>query len=87
MLVLASASPRRRTLLQQLGVDFLCSPADIDETPGANEQAGDYVLRMARQKAAVAARNYRAPQYTVLAADTTVVSDREIMGKPRNRQD
>ncbi len=47
-LVLASASPRRRELLDQIGVAYLCEPADIDETPLAGEAPADYVQRMAR---------------------------------------
>ena len=50
-LILASASPRRRELLEQLGVAYDCRPADIDETPRAGEKPADYVQRMAREKA------------------------------------
>ena len=91
MIYLASRSPRRRELLQQIGIAFdellaHANPAvDVDETPLAGEQAAAYVMRLARAKAAqglseVAARGL-AP-HPVLAADTTVVLDGEIIGKP-----
>jgi septum formation protein len=90
---LASRSPRRRELLKQIGVPFellllredLRRGADVDETPLPDESAGIYVLRIARAKAETAVRQiaYRAlPQKPVLAADTTVVFDGEIVGKP-----
>lgn len=79
-LILASASPRRRDLLQQLGVSYRCEPADIDESRRPREKPGDYVQRMAREKAqAVAARH---PETAVLAADTSVVIDEDVLGKP-----
>jgi septum formation protein len=83
-LILASASPRRKELLTQLGVSYVCDPADIDETPLAGEVPGDYVERMAREKAAAVASRYSMPEHVVLAADTTVVLDDEILGKPRD---
>jgi septum formation protein len=90
---LASRSPRRRDLLKQIGVPFellllredLRRGVDVDETPMADESAGVYVLRIARLKAEMAVRQiaYRnLPQKPVLAADTTVVFDGEIIGKP-----
>ena len=81
-LVLASASPRRRELLGQLGLSFEVSAADIDETPQQGERAQAYVLRLAREKArAVATRH---PGAWVLAADTTVALGDELLGKPRD---
>jgi septum formation protein len=81
-LVLASASPRRRELLGQLGLSFEVSAADIDETPQQGERAQAYVLRLAREKArAVATRHLGA---WVLAADTTVALGDELLGKPRD---
>jgi septum formation protein len=90
---LASRSPRRRDLLKQIGVPFellllredLRRGADVDETPLTDESAGIYVLRMAREKAAMAARQIALrglPQRPALAADTTVVFDGRIIGKP-----
>jgi septum formation protein len=79
-LVLASASPRRRELLAQLGLLFEVQAADIDETPRAGESPAHYVLRVAREKAQAIAQ--RRPGTWVLAADTTVVLDGDILGKP-----
>ena len=80
LLCLASRSPRRRELLTQIGVPHLVSAADIDETLLPGEQAADYVVRMARAKAlAVHSRGMALP---VLAADTTVVLDERVCGKP-----
>lgn len=82
VLRLASASPRRRQLLELIGVPHVVSPADIDETPHAGEPADTYVTRLAREKAAaVWAVAHDLP---VLAADTTVVVDAEILGKPES---
>jgi septum formation protein len=82
---LASASPRRRQLLDLIGVPHVVTPADIDETPRPGEAGGDYVMRLAREKAqAVWARHQDLP---VLAADTTVVVDDEILGKPESAED
>ena len=77
-LVLASASPRRRELLAGLGLRPPVRPVDVDETPLDGEPAADCVLRLARAKAAADAR----PGELVLAADTLVVLDGEILGKP-----
>jgi septum formation protein len=85
VLRLASASPRRRQLLDLIGVPHVVTPADIDETPHAGELPGDYVVRLAREKAdAVWARQTDLP---VFAADTTVVVDGEILGKPESADD
>jgi septum formation protein len=82
---LASASPRRRQLLDLIGVPHVVTPADIDETPQPGEAAGDYVVRLAREKAeAVWSRHRDLP---VLAADTTVVVDDQILGKPESADD
>jgi septum formation protein len=90
---LASRSPRRRDLLQQIGVAFEVLPADkggprdtdVDETPLAGEAPPDYVMRVARAKAETGWRTVMQcglPVFPVLAADTTVVLDDEIIGKP-----
>lgn len=79
-LILASASPRRRELLALLGVAFEVEAADVDEAVRTGEAPRVYVERLAREKAqAVAARH---PGAFVLAADTSVVVDEEILGKP-----
>jgi len=85
LLTLASASPRRRELLERIGVAHLVSGADIDETVEPGESPADYVVRMACAKAR-AARSRRAT-LPVLAADTTVVVDGIILAKPRDRAD
>ncbi|TXS96371.1 septum formation inhibitor Maf [Parahaliea maris] len=85
-LVLASASPRRRELLDQIGVSCRVQPADIDETPRPGESPPDYVSRMAREKA-VAVAVGQVDDTVVLAADTTVVIDDDVLGKPVDRFD
>ncbi len=79
-MVLASASPRRRRLLDLLGVPCRIDPAHVEEIPTPGEDPADFCRRAARDKArAVAARN---PDALVLAADTVVALGREILGKP-----
>lgn len=78
--ILASASPRRARLLEQIGLDFEVEPAAVDETPGPEETATEHVERLAREKAeAVAARHTAA---VVIGGDTVVVLDDELLGKP-----
>lgn len=94
---LASASPRRRELLKQIGVRYEVlllrahpSRMDVDETPHDNENPSEYVLRLARAKAEVgcmASRARHLPAYPVMAADTSVVLDGQIIGKPADRVD
>jgi nucleoside triphosphate pyrophosphatase len=86
-LVLASASPRRRQLLDQLGVSYRCEPADIDETCRPDEKPADYVQRMALEKAAAVAGRYPDGETAILAADTSVVIDEDVLGKPRDHFD
>lgn len=86
-LILASASPRRRELLDQLGVVYTCDPAQIDESQRPGEAPADYVQRMAREKTRAVAARYPADTYAVLAADTTVVVDASVLGKPRDHDD
>ena len=84
LLCLASASPRRRELLTQLGVPHIALSADIDESARDGEAPHDYVQRIAGAKArAVWQKDSRWP---VLAADTTVVLDGLMYGKPRDRE-
>ncbi|MFP5286659.1 MAG: Maf family protein [Thermoanaerobaculia bacterium] len=82
-LVLASGSPRRRELLEGLGVRFTVRPVDLDESPLPGESPRDYVHRLAFEKAAAQS----GPGELVLAADTTVVVDGEILGKPLDDED
>ncbi len=83
---LASASPRRRELLRQIGVSYRRLRLDVDETPRLGETPGGYVARLALAKARTgcAALGRRRPA-PVLGADTAVVVDGEILGKPRDR--
>lgn len=85
-LLLASGSPRRRELLSWLGLDFIVCAADIDETPLAGEDPQAYVCRLAASKAQAAQANCGtvspANGIIILAADTTVVDQGEILGKP-----
>jgi septum formation protein len=82
---LASASPRRRQLLELIGVPHVVTPADIDETPFPGEEPDDYVCRLAREKSATIWSSQK--DLPVLAADTTVVIDGEILGKPESEAD
>jgi septum formation protein len=79
-LILASASPRRRELLAQLALPFTVMPADVDEQQLAAEAPTAYVIRVARAKAQHLAQRF--PEALVLGADTTVVLDEQILGKP-----
>ncbi len=86
-LILASASPRRKELLEQLGVHYICAPADIDESPSVDEAPSDYVQRMAQEKARATALVYPPLDGAVLSADTIVVLDGKVLGKPRDYAD
>jgi septum formation protein len=100
MLVLASASPRRRDLLAQAGFSFEVHPAHIPEEPLDGEDPFTYVQRLAQQKAQVVFRELAGvntaagetspdtqSSFTVLGADTTVTLDNAILGKPENAAD
>jgi septum formation protein len=84
VLCLASASPRRRELLWQIGVPHLVQPADLDERCAPQESPADYVARLAlaKAKAVHAARQGITPALPALGADTTVSIDGLILGKP-----
>lgn len=88
LIYLASASPRRHELLRQLGVAFTVISPSVAEEPKPGESARDYVVRLARAKARQGARLLRergAEPGPVLGADTEVVLDGAILGKPRDR--
>jgi septum formation protein len=85
MLILASASPRRQELLRKACIPFTVEPADIDESPRAGEGARECAERLAREKALAVFRSH--PQNYVLGADTIVVVDDTILGKPRDADD
>jgi septum formation protein len=82
---LASASPRRRQLLEQLGLRSEIVTVGIDETPHVGEFAAGYVSRLACSKAEIAAGRIINRQVPLLAADTAVVVEGTILGKPRDR--
>ncbi len=84
-LILASGSPRRRDILANMGFKFKIEAADIDETAFLGEDPADYTARMARQKALKVAASH--PELPVLGADTAVILDGQIFGKPRDRAD
>lgn len=87
-LYLASASPRRRELLAQLKLEVLLLPQQVDETPRAGEAPDDCALRLAagKARAALADPGYRL-DLPVLAADTVVVCDGQLLGKPKSLED
>ncbi|MFA5922097.1 MAG: Maf family protein [Methylococcaceae bacterium] len=85
-LILASASPRRKELLDQIKVTYKVHPVDLDETPLPNETPLDYVQRLAAEKSA-ACRAQLNTEIPVLAADTAVILGNMIMGKPQNQAD
>ncbi len=84
-LILASASPRRRELLRIVGVPFRVIPAGVEETPGPSEAPKRFVRRAARDKGEEIARRH--PGDFVLSADTIVVVDGAILGKPGDRRE
>ncbi len=89
VIYLASRSPRRVELLKQIGILCLTLPADIDETQSLNESPIDYVMRLARQKAEACLQALTPTQLLrpILAADTTVVLDEQVLGKPEDDND
>lgn len=84
-LVLASASPRRIDLLKTMGLNFDILPSDIDETPSPQEDPQSHVLRLSLEKAQTIGDRH--PDSWVLGADTIVVIDEEILGKPSDSKE
>ena len=84
-LVLASASPRRQELLRNAGIPFVVQPTDIPEIPREGESAKACGERLAREKALAVFRDW--PKDLILGADTIVVVDGEMLGKPRDAED
>jgi septum formation protein len=84
-LILASASPRRQELLRNAGIPFLVQASNIDESPLGGESATDCARRLARQKALVGAKDHG--EDFVLGADTIVVVDDRMLGKPSDEAD
>ncbi len=85
-LILASSSPRRAAILENAGIRFERRPADIDETPLPNESPEACVLRLAEEKARQVARDITGPAI-IVGADTIVVLDGEVMGKPASEEE
>ena len=85
-IILASASPRRRELLDQIKVSYHVHAVDLDETPLLNEPPLAYVQRVAAEKSALCVAELK-PTLPVLAADTSVILGDIIMGKPKNQAD
>ena len=83
-LILASASPRRKELLEKFGVPFLIRAADIDETMDPGKSPCDEVGRVSRLKALATPRD---PEDILIAADTIVVCEGKVLGKPRDASD
>ena len=83
-IILASASPRRKELLDQIKVSYQVYPVDIDETPLHNEKPLAYVRRLAAEKSAACVAQLKTDK-PVLAADTSVILGNVIMGKPQNQ--
>jgi septum formation protein len=85
MLVLASASPRRQEILRNAGIPFVVQPTDIPEVPRPGEAPRSFAERLAQEKALEVFR--RRPGDFILGADTIVVVDAQILGKPRDGAD
>lgn len=85
-IILASASPRRKELLDQIKLSYRVNPVDLDETPLPNETPLDYVQRLAAEKSAACVAQL-GDNLPVLAADTAVVLGDLILGKPKDRDD
>ncbi|MBO4350299.1 MAG: septum formation inhibitor Maf [Proteobacteria bacterium] len=86
MIILASGSPRRKQLLSEAGVTVITEPADIDEHPLEHEPPVDYARRMASEKARAAAAHHLNESVFIIAADTSVVLDGVILGKPASQE-
>ena len=88
-LILASSSPRRAEVLRNAGFVFQVLPADVDETRLPQEPAEDYVRRVAQAKAHVVAERVRTAgeRAIVIAADTIVLAESQILGKPKDAED
>ncbi|MBP6114504.1 MAG: septum formation inhibitor Maf [Acinetobacter sp.] len=83
-IILASSSPRRKELLEQVGLKFEIFSPDIDESVCIGESADHYVQRLAEQKAQAILAQF--PDAIVIAADTSLVLDHKIIGKPESKQ-
>jgi septum formation protein len=84
-IILASSSPRRSAILESLGINFLAVSSNVDERPHVDESPADYIIRIARSKVVGVARQYESG--LVIGADTVVVLDSKILGKPSDDDD
>ncbi|HXG90779.1 MAG TPA: Maf family protein [Blastocatellia bacterium] len=84
-IILASASPRRAEILAKIGVEFEIEPSQIHERPHADEAPPDYIIRIARAKVIAVARKREAG--LIIGADTIVVLDGRVLGKPQDEED
>ncbi|MCR2820543.1 Maf family protein [Lederbergia panacisoli] len=84
-LVLASASPRRKEILQKLNIPFTTFSPNADETLPTGLQPSDFVVTLALRKASLASEHF--PQAAIIGSDTVVVCDELILGKPKNREE
>ncbi len=84
-IILASASPRRADLLRTIGVDFEQAPSQVQERPHPDEAPPDYIIRIARAKVIAAARKIESG--LIIGADTIVVLDGQLLGKPEDEED
>jgi septum formation protein len=83
---LASQSPRRRALIEQLGIHYQTLNVEIDESPRAGEAPADFVMRLAKEKAWAGWQMVAEQLIPVVGADTCIVMDQQIIGKPKNRE-
>lgn len=86
-IILASSSPRRLMLLSNFGFDIQVRIPDVDETPLENENATDMVIRLAKLKANALLLPENMKNWPIIAADTTVCCETQILGKPQDKQD
>jgi septum formation protein len=82
-IILASASPRRADLLRQIGIEFELAPSQVAEKPHPDEAPADYIIRIARAKVIAVARKYEGG--LIIGADTVVVLDGRMLGKPSDK--
>ncbi len=86
-LILASQSPRRREILQNLGVDFVCDSTDTDETLIGEYSPQDAVCELSKRKARSCLEKHKNEDVVIISADTVVALDGEIIGKPKDKED
>ncbi len=86
-IILGSASPRRREILQNLGLKFEVMSADIDETIDVRKNIFDEIMRLSTEKAKVVLHNVNDSDSVIISADTIVLLDNRPLGKPKNEQE